>query len=1124
MLHNKLFIISCVFLFRNFNTSEAQINFPLQAQYQYLKGSNASGLASNWMKVGFNDSPWTKGIAPFRYGDGTGGTELVDMQNNFTTLYLRTQFNASNVERINSVTYIVDYDDGFVIWVNGEEVFRRNAPQALAYNAVAPGLREMGVSDTITLSANKINLLEGSNILAIQGFNYSLESSDFYFDMQVNAELSLPEVTDTVGILFSHPAGFYNSPFDLTVTSPDISANLLYTLDGSNPQNSVTAIHVGSQVSIRVDPSGTSGRAKTPAFLVRVSLEKAGYIASKPETRTYIFINKVKTQAQPGGGWPTTNVNGQFIDLEMDSKVVTDSRYAAYIDDALLDIPSISVVTDMTGLFDPSSGIYVNAEGHGMEWERFSSVELINPGGSRGFQVNAGLRIRGGWSRHDDYPKHAFRLFFREQYGDAKLEYPLFGDEGVNHFDKIDLRCEQNYSWANYDREHNTLVREVFSRDSQRDMLQPYTRSRYYHLYLNGMYWGIYQTQERSEARYAADYLGDGSTDYDVIKVNTEDYSYRIEATDGLPDSWQKIYTMCRTGFSANASYFRLEGKDAYGNAVQGSEVLVDIDNLIDYMITIFYTGNFDAPTSSFGGNSGPNNFYAVDNRNDKSKGFVFFNHDAEHALMVNPVGPGIGINEDRVNLSMSVADFSVFHPQWLHYKLSANQEYRMRFSDRVLLHMTGNGALTPAKSLERFDKRVAEIETAIIAESARWGDAKSAVPYTKDDTWLPEINTVQTGFFPYRTNIVLNQLKQANLYPGLNPPMVSQSGSELKDIRYDIGNAASITIQNPNASGIVYYTTNGSDPRVTGGGISSKAIKLEGSFTLTINFSLMLKARVYDNGTWSAQRQISFHSANNELTNLKVTELNYHPPDVIAGVDTTSGKYYEFIEFKNTGESSIDLSGLVLDSAVYYKFPSGAMLPPGNFFVIVTKPSFFYEKYGRVASGNCQDYFDNGGEYVLLRDTAGNEILSFTYDDKLPWPEMPDGYGYSLSAVEKNPTGDPDDYRYWMESTVVGGSPFSDDQSMVGIEPLTFDAGTGDFTVYPNPSSRYLFIKANSGNLSGMTHITIVNLTGSVVFEAFFTDALTVDLSASLPAFGLYIVNIDNENTRQTEKLIYTP
>src|SRR5690606_6768116 len=93
-------------------------------------------------------------------------------------------------------------------------------------------------------------------------------------------------------------------------------------------------------------------------------------------------------------------------------------------------------------------GIYVNATGDGAEWERPASFELLHPDGSEGFQVGAGLRIRGGFSRTPGNPKHSFRLFFRNEYGPGTLEYPLFGDEGADRFDKLDFRTAQNYAWS----------------------------------------------------------------------------------------------------------------------------------------------------------------------------------------------------------------------------------------------------------------------------------------------------------------------------------------------------------------------------------------------------------------------------------------------------------------------------------------------------------------------------------------------------------------------------------------------------------------------------------------------------------------------------------------------------
>jgi hypothetical protein len=94
---------------------------------------------------------------------------------------------------------------------------------------------------------------------------------------------------------------------------------------------------------------------------VRASVVKDGYKPSKPTTRTFIYLDKVKTQSAPGGNWPTTSVNGQEIDLEMDPEVYNNSLYSNLVTGALIDIPSISLVTDNKNLFDATTGIYVDS-------------------------------------------------------------------------------------------------------------------------------------------------------------------------------------------------------------------------------------------------------------------------------------------------------------------------------------------------------------------------------------------------------------------------------------------------------------------------------------------------------------------------------------------------------------------------------------------------------------------------------------------------------------------------------------------------------------------------------------------------------------------------------------------
>ncbi|GAG62141.1 unnamed protein product, partial [marine sediment metagenome] len=435
------------------------------------------------------------------------------------------------------------------------------------------------------------------------------------------------------------------------------------------------------------------------------------------------------------------------------------------IDDALLSIPTVSLVTDLDNLFDPLTGIYVNADMEGLPWERPVSVELLYPPNPQGpgfpdlvkvrdpngavrwelpaemrdgFQIDAGMRIRGGYSVSGNNPKHAFRLFFRGIYGPTKLRYPLFGDEGVDEFDHVDLRCSQNYSWAFSGSYHNTMVREVFSRDLQGEMGRPYTRSRYYHLYINGHYWGLFQTQERSEASFGESYLGGDKDDYDVITSNWT-FDRRMVPTDGNRESLDRLYdeTTAPGGFAGNERYYRVQGLDVDGTPNPNYERLLDVDNLIDFMIIEYYTGDRDGPGSRFGNK--PNNTYAIYNRKNPD-GFKWPHHDNEHTLgagsaeenMVTPFASNYSLFDDK----------EYFACHWLHEQLMfSNAEYRLHFADHVHRHFFNDGLLTLDKSRNRIINRMNQIYMAIIAESARWGDSKRTTPRTKDDDWLPELN-----------------------------------------------------------------------------------------------------------------------------------------------------------------------------------------------------------------------------------------------------------------------------------------------------------------------------------------------------------------------------------------------
>ncbi len=782
-------------------------------------------------------------------------TNVFDEMNGVnSSLWTRIDFNVDDVAAFDSLLLQMKYDAGFVAYINGVEVARRNAPGTPgtpgAFNAAATLERpndDVPFFESINITGFLSLLQNGANVLAIHGLNSSAADDDFLLLPQLVAASTqgseryfdgpTPGATNSAGFLafvedtkFSHDRGFYDAPFNLVITSETAGAIIRYTTDGSPPTPTHGTLYTGP---VTISQSTT----------LRAMAYKPGFEPTNVDTHTYFFLADLLTQSADGSappGWPSTSVNGQQFNYGMDPDIVNDPVWGPQMAAALTSIPSISIVTDLAHLVDPTTGIYVNAQQDGALWERPTSLELIDPLGlEEGFQIDAGLRIRGGFSRSGNNPKHSFRLFFRKEYG-GDLFYALFGDEGADRFDKVDLRTSQNYSWAFQNDARNIMNRDVFFRDLQRDMEDPYTRSRYYHLYLNGQYWGLYQTQERAEANFAATYFGGDPDDYDVVKVDAGPYV--IDATDGNLDAWNSLWTLATQGFNTNEKYYRVLGRNADGTRNAELPVYVDQISLIDYMIGILWGGNLDAPISNFLSNNSPNNWYGIYNRTTADQGFKFFAHDSEHTLLTS------NLNTNR-NGPVPAGDvFNKSNPQWLHQQLMEHEEYRMLFADRVQLHMFNDGALTVENNLERFLERAAQIETAIIAESARWGDSKRTVPFTKAN-WQAEINNLVNNYFPHRNNILLNQLRTtvlrsgaaAPLFPALNAPSYNVHGG-------NVGQDFDLYIEA--AGRLVYYTLDGTDPRLPGGGINPLAVAYDPGETSSTIIATGSPWKYLDNGS----------------------------------------------------------------------------------------------------------------------------------------------------------------------------------------------------------------------------------------------------------------------------------
>lgn len=554
---------------------------------------------------------------------------------------------------------------------------------------------------------------------------------------------------------FSKKHGFFQAPFKVGITSPHNEAPIYYTTNGSEPTEKSGKLYTDSIVI-------------TTTTILRARAIKTPTLKSDITSQTYLFISDILKQPNNLPGYPSTwgpytGIQGMAIaDYEMDQEIVQDSRYKNDFPSALQALPTVSVATDIKNLFskstNPDSGgiyIYTGAPGAGEipelgeDWERPASVEFFNTDGTLDVSINCGLRLHGGHSRRaEKTPKHSFTLAFREKYGASKMNYPLFGkSNGVTQsFNSIILRAGFGNTWTHWssaERIRFELVRDLWAKDKQLEMGNPAGHGIYAHLFLNGIYWGIYNPTEKLDNDFAASYLGGDKDDYDVIK----DYG---EIVDGDMDAWNATLALARQGVS-DAVYYQLQGKNPDGTVNSTYPAYLDVQNLADYMILNFFVSNADWDH---------HNWTAIRNRVNPGSGFKFFSWDAER--IIESVNANI-TNEKNANC-----------PSELFQLLAKNNKFRQLLAQRIELFCTNNGVLTPAACQKSWLARADQVEPAVIAEAARWGDYRRDVHpynsgpfelYTKDH-WLEQKQFIINTYFPNRTNAFLSELQTAGFYP----------------------------------------------------------------------------------------------------------------------------------------------------------------------------------------------------------------------------------------------------------------------------------------------------------------------------------------------------------------------
>ncbi|MHC4580653.1 MAG: lamin tail domain-containing protein, partial [Planctomycetota bacterium] len=178
-------------------------------------------------------------------------------------------------------------------------------------------------------------------------------------------------------------------------------------------------------------------------------------------------------------------------------------------------------------------------------------------------------------------------------------------------------------------------------------------------------------------------------------------------------------------------------------------------------------------------------------------------------------------------------------------------------------------------------------------------------------------------------------------------------------------------------------------------------------------------------------------------LDNLRITELMYNPADPPVGAFEDTEEF-EFIELKNVGDETLDLTGVSFVNGIAFDFAGNRIesLGAGEFVLVVKNEVAFRSRYGTALSGRIAGEYAgrlaNDGERLALWDFWNGTIAEFTYADSRGWPLGADGAGHSLvplaSAVQGQGDGSLDYGGNWRASTYLGGSPGTDDPEPVSV------------------------------------------------------------------------------------------
>ena len=948
-----------------------------------------SSEGAGWRKVDFDDSGWKSGETGVGYDYGNRiGLNVSNMRNNNETVYIRIPFQVTDLSVIESLELRLQYEDGFIAYINGEKVASDNAPATPRWNSGATQNRPDSIATSpveFSVPNARDLLVEGKNLLAIHGLNNLVTSSDLLIHPEVIAykkteqnesfgymhfptprasnEKTVPSVEEDV--IFSQSSRSFQTSINVELKKPalaDEASRIHYTLDGTIPTESSSVYSSPLRLN------------KTTPVKARLLHPEGGM--GRVASEIYFQLNQ--------------NLNSFSSNLPL-------------------------IVLENYGSGRPSQNDYQTA-----------SMAVIEPTNGRTRLKDAfskasqvGIKVRG--SSTSGRSKASLSLEAQDEFGRDK-NISLLGMPGESDW----------VLWGPYNFDLS-LMHNPFIFELSRQIGRYASRTRFVELYLNtgggtlssSDYYGVYALMEkisRDADRVDVERLFDEhkqepevSGGY-IFKIDRADpgdsgfsgasqsikyvYPKEVEIEQPERDAQQQYVRRFfnEMGTALNASYFK--------DPKRGYAKYIDVDAAIDHHLLNVVAFNVDALRLSG---------YMYKPRGGKLTFGPIWDFDR---ALGSTDGRDNNPRTWRSTSSDRGTDFFNY-PWWK--RMFSDIDFFQKYIDRF--QSLRRAEFSKANINAIIDGMADELKEAQKRDLAKWNRRPRSA---YGGTYQGEVNHMKT-WLSQRISFMEQQF--------VDPPDANQPAGYLE--------SGTLVTLKSREGGKIYYTLDGTDPRRSGGQVATKAILY--AKPIKINEGVLVSARVYKTthrsltgsnnppltSKWSGSLMHFYSVTPPPATeDLLISELHYHPSDPSPGELSTDPTFkssdFEFIEVLNFSQKTLNLSGLTVAGEVRFSFleSDNKSLNPGERVLLARNAKAFAARYGPNISigGVYSGKLSNSGGRLKIVDQSGKLILELNYQDD--WIPVTDGRGFSLVAKKLMPQGEMDGAEYWGASLNIHGSP----------------------------------------------------------------------------------------------------